>query len=676
MIGRMRPTTRLLFLLLAVLVAGCSSTPPASTSPAPTPPALGSAPGSGASTASPSAAAASPAGASAPPATAEPSSAAATPAGTAEPTDAPEPLPPIGSTAWEQELGNLAPDGTRSLESALRLFAIAFGPLPGVVAPSDGRLVEDGTTAIRAVMTHEKELTAVQRAAIAKAIAPRSDAFRITVDPGQAWVAPTVAFAGGGAPLGFEPPPDVQERLVKEAHNIRTFFAGKLGDIPGRIEIYLSGDTTSTTPGLVLLGFADPAWDASGKYSGCTLVVTGNATNRGDAAAMRTMAHEIFHCFEAATVPEPQWGPMPDWVLEGGAEWAADAIHPFPPKNAGWWRHYLNEPLTPLFKRSYDALGFYGHMAETGIDVWAIYKGMWTSGLDSAAIFRATGADNDAFMDTWASGLLRQPARGRAWNTDEVSISADQVIAPPADIADGGSFNIGVDAYTNWDETLNVSAKYLRVVVTGHARLSDGRVDLVLPGSTLFCTDSGGCDTSCPDGTPLPDATTLLGPSSVIAITGGTAGSSVSAVGTNLDEICKKQKAVWVHIDRGASKGVLAGRVLELVSCTGPFGSWSGVMRLGGIDGGGGFVVPFAPLPIVFTIKGGSATTVVAGTVPTPVFDVNVTYNLAVSVDGSGKRMSITGTGSGENGMFAFSDALGPGLSNLPIEPAPAGRCP
>ena len=35
-------------------------------------------------------------------------------------------------TPWEHELDNLQPDGTRSLESALRLFAMAFGPIPGV----------------------------------------------------------------------------------------------------------------------------------------------------------------------------------------------------------------------------------------------------------------------------------------------------------------------------------------------------------------------------------------------------------------------------------------------------------------------------------------------------------------------------------------------------------------
>ena len=101
-------------------------------------------------------------------------------------------------------------------------------------------------------------------------------------------------------------------------------------------------------------------------------------------------------------------------------------------------------------------------------------------------------------------------------------------------------------------------------------------------------------------------------------------------------------------------------------------------MRLGGIDGGGGFVVQFTPLPIAFTFGGspGSTQTKVSGTVPTPVFDVAVAYNLTVTVDGSGKTMSITGTGSGDNGMFVFSDVLGAGLSNLPIEPAPVGRCP
>src|SRR4051812_2403785 len=40
--------------------------------------------------------------------------------------------PAAPETPWEAEVGNLSPQGERSLESALRLFSMAYGPLPGV----------------------------------------------------------------------------------------------------------------------------------------------------------------------------------------------------------------------------------------------------------------------------------------------------------------------------------------------------------------------------------------------------------------------------------------------------------------------------------------------------------------------------------------------------------------
>jgi len=63
----------------------------------------------------------------------------------------------------------------------------------------------------------------------------------------------------------------------------------------------------------------------------------------------------------------------------------------------------------------------------------------------------------------------------------------------------------------------------------------------------------------------------------------------------------------------------------------------------------------------------------VAGVVPTPVFDVAVSYDLQVTIDGA--TMTIAGTGSAATDLFAIEDAL-PGLAPLPIEPAPPGVCP
>ena len=374
-------------------------------------------------------------GPSAPPAPAPP------PAATVAAPEATETSPPYGETAWQQELANVDDGGRRSLESALRLFAIAFGPLPGVDAPDDGRAAEDGTLAYRAVLAHWDELSPEQQAAVEAAVAPPPGAFHFTVAPASAGTAgPIAAIPGSVAALagsGFfaaVPSPEVQERLVKAAHDIRAFYADKLGgDMPGMLEVYLSGETPPRKNNTLELGMATPIYNDQDVFTGCTLVVNGNATNRGDPAALRVMAHEIFHCFQASIIPRADWAPMPDWVAEGSADWAADQIHPYPPKNALWWREYLTAPLTSLFTRTYAAIGFYGHLAETGVDPWAVFRPMWTSGLDNMTIFGKSGADNPDFMNSWASGLLREPARGRAWNTDEVSITFDKVLVVNGD---------------------------------------------------------------------------------------------------------------------------------------------------------------------------------------------------------------------------------------------------
>jgi hypothetical protein len=162
----------------------------------------------------------------------------------------------------------------------------------------------------------------------------------------------------------------------------------------------------------------------------------------------------------------------------------------------------------------------------------------------------------------------------------------------------------------------------------------------------------------------------------VFAVTGGDKGTTGSLVGQSLEAFCKKpSKAVWVHLERAATPPLLEGRVIELVACKGSVGPWAGVMRLGGLDAGGGFVVPFTDLPMAFTITGEGvpASVKVSGTVPTPVFDLQVAYDLKITVQG--KQMSITGTGSGSNGMFQLSQTF-PGLANLPIDPAPKDKCP
>lgn len=139
-------------------------------------------------------------------------------------------------------------------------------------------------------------------------------------------------------------------------------------------------------------------------------------------------------------------------------------------------------------------------------------------------------------------------------------------------------------------------------------------------------------------------------------------------------------RAVMVVIDRPAASMGLAGRTLELVSCTGPYGAWSGVLRMGGLSLEG-FEVPFADFPMAFAFTGAggvrSTSTSIAGTILTNVPSVSFDITADVRVSTNGKTLSLVGSATGANEVLAVTADLGGGqLRNLPIIPAPAGTCP
>ena len=81
----------------------------------------------------------------------------------------PTPSPSFGPdqpTAWETVLGEIGVDGSVSKDTALRMFALAFGDMPGVELPSAPRgPIRSGTLALRMIVSHWDELTEDQRTA-------------------------------------------------------------------------------------------------------------------------------------------------------------------------------------------------------------------------------------------------------------------------------------------------------------------------------------------------------------------------------------------------------------------------------------------------------------------------------------------------------------------------------
>jgi hypothetical protein len=79
-----------------------------------------------------------------------------------------------------------------------------------------------------------------------------------------------------------------------------------------------------------------------------------------------TLAHEVFHCYEAMDYPSlVAFGNAPNWLVEGAAEWVGETLEP---STDGFWDAYLTAPALPLFSRSYSAIGFYALMTSSGED--------------------------------------------------------------------------------------------------------------------------------------------------------------------------------------------------------------------------------------------------------------------------------------------------------------------
>ncbi|MCU1391911.1 MAG: lycopene cyclase domain protein [Ilumatobacteraceae bacterium] len=141
-------------------------------------------------------------------------------------------------------------------------------------------------------------------------------------------------------------------------------------------------------------------------------------------------------------------------------------------------------------------------------------------------------------------------------------------------------------------------------------------------------------------------------------------------------------QAFEVVMDRPAVAPLLAGRVVDLISCDGVFGHWTGVIRDGGIDGSG-ISEPFHDIPLDFTFAASGDPMQTTPATGTATFDTQrgpttIGLDLQITVDTTqpdASTMSITGTATADNDIVEVGAAIGGLASNLPIQTAPPGSC-
>jgi hypothetical protein len=446
------------------------------------------------------------------------------------PADGSEPRVPSDSTYGRLFQTVRDNGGVATKEVALQAFSLAIAPLPGVDLPGGEPAQDferaDGTFAVDWLEPYLSELTPEQRRVYDNALAPDPKAPRHTPE-----TAATTSLAVFNSIFdsveykGYETQLEEAEALIaaKLHRKLRLSWSLSLADVQ---------HDTEHTLALTTLAFA-----ATRTGYECHFSVEPWLRDQHSAlVAQATMAHEMFHCFQYDLLGGKQAVP---WMMEGQAEWVGENLKGPSVVGKGWWSTYLKSPWQPLFKRDYDAYGYYMHMEVAGLDPWTVLDAMLLEG-ESVAAFKKAGTTGAAFLDTWASGFMRDRTLGTAWIEDVPWPTQQHGDAQVVEVPATGSVAVEAAALTISNTKFVSSADIVESAVVGHTRLSVAGVDSVGLDGRWLCTKIGGC--VCPagqfyGGPPFEAA----GPVFNVAVTGSLDGVAGSLIGHSMVEFCQDQ---------------------------------------------------------------------------------------------------------------------------------------
>ena len=438
----------------------------------------------------------------------------------------------LAKTAWDKVLDQVRPDGGVSVSTALQAFSLAIARLPGVRVPA-GPVgpIPDGTLAINWVLSKFAQLSPAQRAAVTKALdglhGTPQHVFRRLAD-----LSPVCEKSGDWKQDATD-----QQMAEQEASDLTS----KL-NLPLTLTLCVGVGTTVSPTAFAETEVLNASGDwQTGPAADCWITVNPGLKKTG-VYLREILAHEVFHCYQGQIADLPYSWILPEWVSEGGANWAACNVVPgaLPDKA---WTGYLKSPTQRLFERSYDALGFFSLLSQHGIDVWSRWPAIILAARTASfpAYANAVGAEEETILSDWATSYAQDASRGADWDVAGPCKPADTNTPPaPASVANGSVFKLVAPTWTVALVTPFSSADVIRVEVGSgsHVRLSsaDPKLDeRLVPGEFDYCTSpQGNC--SCPGGEKLdrinPDGGTL------IALTGGPTGAEATVTGMSLGDFC------------------------------------------------------------------------------------------------------------------------------------------
>ena len=460
------------------------------------------------------------------------------------------PLPP---SAYDLVLRQVHPDGSVDKATALAAFSLAVGALPDVPTPEGPqRMIPSGSAAVAWVLADWAQLTPAQQQAVRQAlnggVAPAAFAQPLTgaanlptpPDPGLPCATSDSPDAGPYRP--------VLDAVVGE-------IAAHLGR-PLTLPISLSVNTKQleNLPNgkpSVMYAWACRAKKIAGQLNptGCTIHINPYAVDGAfsDHDRRSFLTHEAMHCFLYDKFGAA-YNSVAPWLAEGIPIWVQTALNGADTIATGFWNDYLQLDKTTLFKRTYDALGYYAQLAGSGVDVWSRIDPMTAAFLSggNTAAWQADGAA-DAFVNSWGPGYARGRHPGKDWNITGYGVPDAKPSAVHFDVINSTSAVAaapvaGVDLVE-----LNLQSDVVSFAGDPGTRGIFGAADgsdhpfTELAGADR-CTRSGGC--TCPQGSAGDGATLqpLAKGTGYLGISGGLTAAKVTVTGSSLDDFCKKPR--------------------------------------------------------------------------------------------------------------------------------------
>jgi len=444
----------------------------------------------------------------------------------------------LAETAWERTLDGVRPDGTVPRAVALDLFALAYGGLPGIEQPAGAMPPSDyGTLAAVQLLRLWPTLTADQRRAAAAKL-------------GVAGVARRPASRLGAVAYG-DPSFTPSTAITNLAKALAASEGAKLGRTL-RLQIVAGPSSASGSDDLyadTLPVSADGTATAGGPFCRIRVLAAGQDVQRSDASYFRKlMAHEVFHCFEFDIMGVAGVDRARPWLFEGAADWAGFSEVPQPYDKYGpdrLPRYLATCNSTPLFSRSYDAEGFFGHVQEVYGNLWSRLPAVLTAG-DNEAVYRTAGGGEQRFLDNWASGVLVIPQYGLNWMVRSPVEAPEGSGCPPAPLPlppGGTPVRAGpylLSLYEVDPAGADPDTPLLHLRVPKSARFSDRSFDTTSLQDAWFCL-VGDC--MCPEGEEgSPPPAVKIARDAFLGISGGPDGVDGTASVVSLRDYCKKKE--------------------------------------------------------------------------------------------------------------------------------------